>query len=64
MNVSIPHSLLLQVKQQLKLNNTFQQINSMPNMLRERKYLRQQTSAENFELVDRLHQRAKEQFLK
>ena len=62
LNVSIPHSLILQIKQQLKLNALFQQLNHMPNMIKERAFLREETNQANFDKIHKKHHRAQEIF--
>ena len=43
LNVSIPHSLVLQIGQQLKYNQLFQEMNIMPQLANEKEYLTEKT---------------------
>ena len=63
LNISIPHSLLMQIKQQLQYNKLFQQIHKMPNMIAEREFLRKATDPVNFIRIEKVHNKAKNKFM-
>jgi hypothetical protein len=63
LNVNIPYSLHKQIKQQLKYNKIFQEINHVPNLIKETKFLKDRTHPQNFQLLEKKHRKAKQQFV-
>ena len=58
LNISIPHSLILQINQQLKYNQTFQEMNFLPQLQKEREHLLRKTAKKNFDIIYKKQQKA------
>ena len=64
LNGSIPYNHHLDIKSQLKYNQLFQRQNKVPNLRKERDYLKKKLDPKNFLLIETLRRKAKSEQMK